>query len=31
MNTPPMLGLSRELADWADFFTVNPKTLKHVK
>jgi hypothetical protein len=31
MNTPPVLGQNRELADEAGFLTVNPKTLQHVK
>jgi hypothetical protein len=31
MNTPPVLGQNRELADEAGFLMVNPKTLQHVK
>jgi hypothetical protein len=31
MNTPPVLGENRELADEAGFLMVNPKTLQHVK
>jgi hypothetical protein len=31
MNTPPVLGENRELADEAGFLTVNPKTLQHVR
>jgi hypothetical protein len=30
MNTPPVLGLSKELADQAGFLTVNHITLQHV-
>jgi hypothetical protein len=31
MNTPPVLGENRELADKAGFLTVIPKTLQHVR
>jgi hypothetical protein len=31
MNTPPVPGQNRELADEAGFLTINPKSLQHLK
>lgn len=31
MNTPPVLGENKDLADQAGFLNVNPQTLQHVK
>jgi hypothetical protein len=31
MNTMPVVGENRELADQAGLLTVNPKTLQHVR